>query len=271
MRSAIPPGPILQCLLRDGARPVAAESAGELPIGRPAPCGDIEITSRLGGTGWLEHSARGTRNLYALAPDGLHELQQWLIALVGQQVAIIRRLRGDRQSASSRSASREMSREMSVPAIRREIRVAATADRHVSPCSPNGSATGGRWAIMPCSATAPSPSRARTTSSGPVSVATVWAEVTEWDPPRALRLNWHPVDPVERATDLRVQFPARGRASTTWSCWNTPVRNGSSDPAAAAREYGEGSAARTTGSASSTTAVGPSTRMSPPSTTTSTT
>jgi len=29
----------------------------------------------------VEHSARGTRNLYALAPDGLHELQQWLVGL----------------------------------------------------------------------------------------------------------------------------------------------------------------------------------------------
>jgi DNA-binding PadR family transcriptional regulator len=29
----------------------------------------------------VEHSSRGTRNLYSLAPDGLRELQQYLIGL----------------------------------------------------------------------------------------------------------------------------------------------------------------------------------------------
>ena len=29
----------------------------------------------------MEHSSRGTRNLYSLAPDGLRELQQYLIGL----------------------------------------------------------------------------------------------------------------------------------------------------------------------------------------------
>ena len=67
---------ILQCL-RDGARPVG-DLAGQLPIGRPAVSKHLKV---LENAGLVEHSARGTRNLYALAPDGLHVLQQWLIAL----------------------------------------------------------------------------------------------------------------------------------------------------------------------------------------------
>ncbi len=33
-----------------------------------------------------------------------------------------------------------------------------------------------------------------------------WAEVVEWDPPRGLRLAWHPGRPAEEATDLVVAF-----------------------------------------------------------------
>jgi len=34
---------------------------------------------------------------------------------------------------------------------------------------------------------------------------TIWAEVTEWHPPRVLRLSWHPGSTVERAADLRMR------------------------------------------------------------------
>jgi hypothetical protein len=33
----------------------------------------------LEGAGLVDHESRGTRNLYALAPDGLADLQQWLV------------------------------------------------------------------------------------------------------------------------------------------------------------------------------------------------
>jgi DNA-binding PadR family transcriptional regulator len=35
----------------------------------------------LTNAGLVEFSPRGTRNLYALAPDGQRELQQWLISM----------------------------------------------------------------------------------------------------------------------------------------------------------------------------------------------
>ena len=67
---------ILECL-RAGARPVG-ELARELPIGRPAVSKHLRV---LENAGLIEHSARGTRNLYALAPDGLQQVQAWLVGL----------------------------------------------------------------------------------------------------------------------------------------------------------------------------------------------
>jgi len=42
----------------------------------------------------------------------------------------------------------------------------------------------------------------------------VWAEVVAWDPPRGLRLTWHPGSGPEQATDVRVEF-APSEAGTT--------------------------------------------------------
>jgi hypothetical protein len=33
----------------------------------------------LQGAGLVRHTSRGTRNLYSLAPEGLVDLQQWLV------------------------------------------------------------------------------------------------------------------------------------------------------------------------------------------------
>ena len=62
-------------LLSTGARPVGAMAA-ELPIGRPAVSKHLRV---LEGAGVVEHHRVGTRNLYALAPEGLVALQLWLV------------------------------------------------------------------------------------------------------------------------------------------------------------------------------------------------
>lgn len=67
---------ILECL-HTSAMPVG-ELARELPIGRPAVSKHLRV---LQNAGLVEHSSRGTRNLYALAPDGLREVQTWLVGL----------------------------------------------------------------------------------------------------------------------------------------------------------------------------------------------
>jgi DNA-binding transcriptional ArsR family regulator len=72
--------------------PVAVgELAARLPVGRPAVSKHLRV---LEGAGLVEHRSVGTRNLYALAPQGFVALQQWLVrtwdtALVGfaEQVA----------------------------------------------------------------------------------------------------------------------------------------------------------------------------------------
>ena len=68
--------------------------------------------------------------------------------------------------------------------------------------------------------------------------ASVWAEVTEWNPPHSLALAWHPGQGVEVATDVRVTFEADGEqtlVSLVHDGWERMP-----DPAAAAEEYGNG-------------------------------
>lgn len=63
-------------VLRDGPRPVGA-LAEALPVGRPAVSKHLKV---LEGAGLVEHHSVGTRNLYALAPEGLDVVQRWLVA-----------------------------------------------------------------------------------------------------------------------------------------------------------------------------------------------
>ena len=61
--------------LRGGPAPVG-EIAADLPVGRPAVSKHLKV---LEGAGLVEHRGVGTRNLYALAPQGFTALQQWLV------------------------------------------------------------------------------------------------------------------------------------------------------------------------------------------------
>jgi DNA-binding transcriptional ArsR family regulator len=61
--------------LSRGPVPVGALAA-RLPVGRPAVSKHLRV---LEGAGLVEHRSVGTRNLYALAPQGLTALQQWLV------------------------------------------------------------------------------------------------------------------------------------------------------------------------------------------------
>src|SRR5256885_15074999 len=61
-------------LLRDGPTPVG-RLADRLPVGRPAVSKHLRVLS---DAGLIEHRSAGTRNLYALAPEGMAAAQQWL-------------------------------------------------------------------------------------------------------------------------------------------------------------------------------------------------
>ena len=62
-------------LLSDGPTPVG-QLASRLPVGRPAVSKHLRVLSN---AGLIEHRSAGTRNLYALAPDGMAAAQQWLV------------------------------------------------------------------------------------------------------------------------------------------------------------------------------------------------
>jgi len=61
-------------LLSTGARPVGA-MADELPIGRPAVSKHLRV---LEDVGLVRHESRGTRNVYALAPEGPQVARRWI-------------------------------------------------------------------------------------------------------------------------------------------------------------------------------------------------
>jgi len=63
--------------LRHGPLPVG-ELAAALPVGRPAVSKHLRV---LEGAGLVRHESRGTRNLYALAPEGMAVAQQWLVGM----------------------------------------------------------------------------------------------------------------------------------------------------------------------------------------------
>ncbi|WP_345437649.1 ArsR/SmtB family transcription factor [Microbacterium gilvum] len=62
-------------VLRAGALPVGALSDA-LPVGRPAVSKHLRV---LEGAGLVTHRSVGTRNLYAVAPEGLALAQRWLV------------------------------------------------------------------------------------------------------------------------------------------------------------------------------------------------
>ena len=66
-----------QIIERLGAGPMpVGQLAAALPVGRPAVSKHLRV---LEGAGLVEHQSVGTRNLYALAPEGFTALQQWLV------------------------------------------------------------------------------------------------------------------------------------------------------------------------------------------------
>ena len=62
-------------LLHEGPTPVG-RLAERLPVGRPAVSKHLRV---LTNAGLIERHPAGTRNLDALAPDGMAAAQQWLI------------------------------------------------------------------------------------------------------------------------------------------------------------------------------------------------
>jgi DNA-binding transcriptional ArsR family regulator len=63
--------------LRGGPTPVG-RLAEQLTVGRPAVSKHLRV---LEGAGLVRHESRGTRNLYALAPEGMVVAQQWLVGM----------------------------------------------------------------------------------------------------------------------------------------------------------------------------------------------
>jgi DNA-binding transcriptional ArsR family regulator len=68
-----------QIIARLGGGPTpVGRLADQLTVGRPAVSKHLRV---LEGAGLVQHESRGTRNLYALAPEGMAVAQQWLVGM----------------------------------------------------------------------------------------------------------------------------------------------------------------------------------------------
>jgi uncharacterized protein YndB with AHSA1/START domain/uncharacterized protein YciI len=79
----------------------------------------------------------------------------------------------------------------------------------------------------------------RLVETGPDGTEALWGTVLEWDPPRLLRLTWHPGHPADRAGRVEVTFvpvaDSRTLVTVTHDGWERHA-----DPAGARDEYGNG-------------------------------
>jgi DNA-binding transcriptional ArsR family regulator len=113
-------------LLHDGPTPVG-QLAERLPVGRPAVSKHLRVLS---DAGLIEHHSVGTRNLYALAPDGMAAAQQWLArtwdTALAAYAAEVSRYSEDRAYTRPPQAPADQHR---APADQRQ----APADQHRAP------------------------------------------------------------------------------------------------------------------------------------------
>jgi uncharacterized protein YndB with AHSA1/START domain/uncharacterized protein YciI len=79
----------------------------------------------------------------------------------------------------------------------------------------------------------------RLLETGPDGAEAVWGEVLDWDPPRRLRLTWHPGYDVARASEVEVSFAPVSEALTLVTIEHRDWER-FADPAAARDEYRNG-------------------------------
>jgi DNA-binding transcriptional ArsR family regulator len=89
-------------LLADGPTPVGV-LAERLPAGRPGISKHLRVLS---DAGLVQRRSVGTRNLYALAPDGLAPLQTWLAGTWDTALSAY----ADRVAATARTQPKTSSR-----------------------------------------------------------------------------------------------------------------------------------------------------------------
>ena len=134
---------------------------------------------------------------------------------------------------------------MTVAPIRREILVAASADRAFDLFTER---IGDWWPLARFGVYGDGTVGFESSSAGGRAIVersgdrvSVWAEVTAWEPPESLAFTWHPGTDPAQATQVRVTFTADGDQTLVtvqhsgWDALADPDR-----AAAAAKEYGQG-------------------------------
>jgi uncharacterized protein YndB with AHSA1/START domain len=129
---------------------------------------------------------------------------------------------------------------MSLPPIRRQVVVPAAPDRAFDVFTQR---IGSWWPVDRHSVHGTGATAAfrdgRLIETGPGGEEVEWGTVLAWEPPRLLRMTWHPGYAAERASEVEVEFTAAADGHTvvtlTHRDWSRFP-----DPAAARDNYGVG-------------------------------
>ena len=129
---------------------------------------------------------------------------------------------------------------MSLPPIRRQVVVPAPPDQAFDVFTQK---IGAWWPVARHSvygADAVAVFRdGRLVETGPAGDEAEWGEVLAWDPPRLLRMTWHPGYEAERASEVEVSFAPVADALTMVTLTHRDWEK-FADPRAARDEYGTG-------------------------------
>jgi uncharacterized protein YndB with AHSA1/START domain/uncharacterized protein YciI len=146
---------------------------------------------------------------------------------------------------------------MSLPAIRRQTIVPAPPDRAFDVFTQQ---IGTWWPLTRHSVYGAEATAAfrdgRLIETGPDGDEVEWGTVLAWEPPRLLRLTWHPGYETERASEVEVSFAPVAEALTMVTLTHRDWER-FSDPRAARDEYGKGWPEVLGGYAAAVPAAGP--------------
>jgi uncharacterized protein YndB with AHSA1/START domain len=129
---------------------------------------------------------------------------------------------------------------MSLPPIRRQVVVPAPPEQAFEVFTQK---IGSWWPVARHSVhgagAIPAFRDGRLIETGPAGDEVAWGEILAWDPPRLLRMTWHPGYGAERASEVEVGFAPVTDALTMVTLTHRGWEK-FSDPRAARDEYGKG-------------------------------
>lgn len=178
------------------------EVADDLPVSRPAVSQHLKV---LVEAGLARVEQTGTRRVYAADPEGIEQLREWADRLWSSALG------GFSQFAASQQEEKAMQTEQMIEPLVKTVRLSM----------PPGEAfelfTGSLDEWWPLSSHSVGGDEAESARIEPFEGGRIyettkagathdWGKVTEWVPGRRIAFDWHPGQPIDKATSIEVSF-----------------------------------------------------------------